>query len=55
MENAVSIVSQVGFPIAVAIGLFWYIVTEQKELRKTVENNTNVMLKILEHIKGGEN
>ena len=45
------IISSVGFPIVAAGGLFWYMVTENKETRKVVENNTQVLLRILEHVK----
>ena len=44
------IISSVGFPIAAAVGLFWYMVTENRETRKVVENNTQVLLRILEHV-----
>ena len=45
------IISSVGFPIVAAGGLFWYMVTENKETRKVVENNTQVLMRILEHVK----
>lgn len=48
------IISSVGFPIVAAGGLFWYMVTENKETRKVVENNTQVLLRILEHVKKGD-
>ena len=48
--SASQIISSVGFPIAAAIGLFWYMVTENRETRKVVENNTQVLLRILEHV-----
>lgn len=44
------IISSVGFPIVAAGGLFWYMVTENKETRKVVENNTQMLARILEHI-----
>lgn len=53
--NSVSaLISNLGFPIAVCGALFWYMVKEQRELRKTIDNNTDVMLRILEHIKVDE-
>lgn len=53
--NSVSgLISTLGFPIVVCGALFWYMVKEQRELRKTIDNNTDVMLRILEHIKVDE-
>ena len=45
------IISSVGFPIVAAGGLFWYMVTENRETRKVVENNTQALTKVLEHVK----
>ena len=50
IQNLVTIVSSVGFPIVAAGGLFWYIVTDSRDMRKVVENNTLALTKVLEHI-----
>ena len=49
-----SIIGSLGFPIATAIALFWYMVTESRQTRETIANNTTVMVQILEHIKNEE-
>ena len=50
--NAIStLISAVGFPIVTAGALFWYMVTEERKTREVIENNTHVILKILEHIR----
>mgnify|MGYP007037174524 CR=1 FL=1 len=51
MESLIQIISTLGFPIAVSVALFWYMVTEQKELRAVIDNNSNILLRILEHFK----
>lgn len=50
IQNLVTIVSSVGFPIVAAGGLFWYIVTDSRDMRKVVENNTLALTKVLEHL-----
>lgn len=54
MENAVQLISQLGFPIATAVALFWYMVKENRELRKAIDNNTTMMTRILEHLTSEE-
>ena len=54
MDDLVQIISTLGFPIATAVALFWYMVTEQKELRSVIDNNSNILLRILEHLKEEE-
>jgi predicted transcriptional regulator len=44
-------IGQVGFPIAAFIYMAWDRATMQKELRQSVDNNTTVMNKVLEHIR----
>lgn len=44
-------VSQVGFPIAAFAYMAWDRATSQKELRQSVDNNTEIMTKLLEHIR----
>ena len=54
MNEAVQIISNLGFPIAVACAFFWYMVKEQRELRTVIDNNSNILLRILEHMKQEE-
>lgn len=44
-------ISQVGFPIAAFAYMAWDRATSQKELRQSVDNNTQIMTKLLEHIR----
>lgn len=50
----IQVISTLGFPIATAIALFWYMVKIQKELSSVVTDNTEVLLRILEHMKEDE-
>lgn len=43
-------IGSVGFPIAMACALFWYMVKDAKETREVVQNNTNMLNRILEHM-----
>lgn len=56
MEQTVEIIGKAigmyGFPIVAAAAMFWYMVTEQRELRKVINENTQMLSKILEHFKG---
>ena len=45
------LIATLGFPIVTTGALFWYMVTEERELRNVIKNNTDVLIKILEHIK----
>lgn len=45
------LISTYGFPIVASGALFWFITKEYREMRKIIENNTAVLLRILEHIK----
>lgn len=51
MEAFASIISTVGFPIAVCVGLFWFITTEYKEMRQTLEKNTMVINKLATYLE----
>ena len=51
MDQIVQIIGTVGFPIVAAGALFWYMTTEQRELRNVIDNNSNILLRILEHLK----
>lgn len=54
MSEVVQLISTVGFPIVCAGALFWYIVKEQRTTRAVVEDNTKVMVSILEHMREGD-
>lgn len=51
MEAALSLISQVGFPIAMCLLLFWYMRTDSQEMKSTIAENTAVMKQILEHFR----
>ena len=50
MNEVVSIISQVGFPIAAFLLMFWYVKTESKETREAIENNTLVLTKLVSEL-----
>lgn len=50
-ETISAFIQQVGFPIAAFVYMAWDRATTQKELRQSVDNNTTVMNKVLEHIR----
>lgn len=59
MEEIVSLISNVGFPIACVVALFWYLNKEREEhkaetqkLSEAINNNTVVMEKILTKVGG---
>ena len=47
MSEFTEVFSNLGYPIAVTLVLFYYIFTEEKNFRKAIENNTLVMTKLL--------
>ena len=47
INTLITAISSVGFPICCCCACFWYINKTTEELRKTIENNTNVMNKII--------
>ena len=51
MDEWVSLISTVGFPIAMCILLFWYMKTEVAQLRDVISQNTETMKQILEHFR----
>lgn len=51
MEEWVTLISTVGFPIAMCVMLFWYIKTEVSQLRDVITQNTAAMKQILEHFR----
>lgn len=44
------LVGSVGFPICMSIYLIYFMQTELKEMRKSIENNTLTMQKLLDSI-----
>ena len=44
-------IGSLGFPIVTAGAMFWYMVTESRDTRKVVENNTKALVQVLEHVK----
>lgn len=46
-----NLVSNLGFPIACCVALFYYINTTQKELVETINKNTSAMEKLLDKLK----
>jgi hypothetical protein len=50
MNEVASLITNVGFPIAMCLILCYYISNEIKELRTTVENNTLVITKLVDNI-----
>ena len=50
MEIVVDILDKFGYPIAVTAAMFWYMVTEQRSLRSTIENNTRALTKLAAHL-----
>lgn len=60
VNGITQVISNLGFPIAVCVGLFWYIVKqsdahkdETENLRTAIENNTLIITKLYERL-GGE-
>ena len=57
IDTIVTLISQIGFPIAVCIICFWYInkiqsqhKEEMDKMSEAINNNTNVMTKLLERL-----
>lgn len=57
MQDIVTLISTVGFPIAACLGMGWYISKTQENLRRVVEENTKAVLLLTERIarKDSEN
>lgn len=47
------LVGSVGFPICMSIYLIYFMQTELKEMRKTIENNTLTMQKLVDKLNEG--
>lgn len=59
MENIVSIITQLGFPVAMCLLLFWYITKKDEahkeeidKMSEAVNNNTIVMQKLIDKLGG---
>lgn len=50
-NTIIQAVGSVGFPIVITLVLLWYMKGELSELRKTVENNTLIMQKLIDHME----
>lgn len=46
MNELLTAVSTVGFPIVCCAAMFWYIYTSQDKMRSTIEENTVIMEKM---------
>ena len=55
VNAVVTIISTVGFPIAMSIYLIYFMQTELKEMRRTIENNTLTMQKIVDKLDEDNN
>lgn len=55
VNSIATIVSSVGFPICMSIYLIYFMQTELKEMRRTIENNTITMQKIVDRLDKMEN
>lgn len=43
MDQIIQLISNVGFPIAMCVMLFWYINHTMKDIKVAIENNTKVV------------
>ena len=50
METITQLISNVGFPIACCIGMFWYINNTQKETNQLLTNLNETMTKIVDRL-----
>lgn len=51
MDNIIQIINGVGFPIAMALLLFWQNTKNIIPLKQSIDNNTNVTQQTLELLK----
>lgn len=54
MENVMSMISTVGFPIVCCIFMWRFISTTMKDFTKTVDDNTRVIDKLCEKLERGD-
>lgn len=45
-----NLIGSVGFPICISIYLIYFLQTELREMRKTIENNTLTMQKVIDKL-----
>lgn len=50
VNTIAQLVGSVGFPICMSIYLIYFMQTELKEMRKTIENNTLTMQRIVDKL-----
>lgn len=50
INTVAQLVGSVGFPICMSIYLIYFMQTELKEMRKSIENNTLTMQKLLDSL-----
>lgn len=50
INTIAQLIGSVGFPICMSIFLIYFIQTEMKEMRKTIENNTLTMQKVVDSL-----
>lgn len=62
MNSITEVISNLGFPIAVCVALFWYLMKqneahreETEKLRQALENNTLIITKLYERLGGAKN
>ena len=53
MNDLVTVISTVGFPIAACIALGWYVSKQLEKFRDTVDNNTRALIELLAYFKKG--
>lgn len=50
INTIASLIGSVGFPICMSIYLIYFMQTELKEMRKSIENNTLTMQKVVDSL-----
>lgn len=51
MNEVATLVSTVGFPIVACVFMYRFMTADLAAMRESLDNNTKVMQRILEHIK----
>ena len=49
-QAIINAIGSVGFPICISIYLIYFLQTELREMRKTIENNTLTMQKVIDKL-----
>lgn len=55
MQEFINLISQLGFPIAVSVALFWLVLKTLNSFEKTIQNNTAVIQELLKKVGDKEN